>query len=141
VVGTLRIGVISILLYLLTIAIAIMMASEGIFILGIFNLVVFSIIFSIAFFLNKYTLDKNPEIHDSFNNPDHTIHIIAPICYLILAFIPRIVWLLWPEFGDMVLLSESTFGVVAITILAFALGGIFSYLKLEASQEEIHSEE
>jgi len=137
----LRRRILSIILYLLTITVSIIMASEGIFILGIFNLVIFGIIFSIAFFLNDWTLKDNPKIHESFNNPDQIIHIIAPICYLFLAFIPRIVWLLWPEFGDMVLFTESTSAIVAIVILAFALGGIFSYLHLEASREETHSEE
>jgi hypothetical protein len=138
----LRKGIISVLLYLLTISITIIIASEGIVIFGIFNLVAFGIIFSIAFFLNNLTLNNNPSLHDSFNNPDNIIHIIAPICYLVLTFIPQIVWFFWPAVGEILIsTSWSTFGILVIVVMGFALGGICSYLRLESSLDKIPTEE
>lgn len=84
-------GIVSVLFYLLTIVVLVMMAAEEIFIPGVISILATVIAFSLAFFLNKLTLKDKPRVHDSFNNPDHSIHIIAPICFLVFVFIPQIV--------------------------------------------------
>lgn len=135
-------GIVSVLLYLLTIVVLVMMAAEGIFIPGVISVVATVIVFSLAFFLNNLTLKDKPRVHDSFNNPDHSIHIIAPICFLAFAFIPRIVWFFWPEVGTLLIsTAEPSFASGAVIMLSFELGGIFSYLKLETSGNKISSEE
>jgi hypothetical protein len=136
VVDSLRKGIISILLYLLTITVSIIVGTQGIIIMGVFWIVATGICFSIGFFMNNYFLKGNPGLRDSFNNPESNIHIIAPISFLVLTLTPQIVWLFWPTFATLMLSGVEPFLTpFVVPMLSIELGGIGSYLRFQVTTD------
>lgn len=117
-----------------------MMSSQGVVILAGTFVVATGICFFPAFFLNYRTLKDNPELHDSFNNPNNIEHIIMPIIFLLVTFMPRMVWFIWPEVGTLLMsTSEPYSAAIIVPMASFALGGIFSYLKFQSTKNNISS--
>ena len=135
-------GVFSIFSYLLVISISIIVSSSGEIIIGIFFVLVAGIMISIGFFGIRSTLKDKSDVLDILSNPNNTIHLIIPIVFLILVFLPRIIWFIWPTIGLFLIeSSEPSIATVVVPLLSIELGGIFYYYRLQQSAHQISPQE